>query len=232
MRIEYRDQQRKKIGRMQVDPAARPTRVPVIEPGIHEPQREAFLNWEGAVDDAGRLRKCIACGCPDLFREKAFPQVTGFVVVLAFVGAVVGLMGLATNLPVMLLLTVVLVLDVAILVFSQRRLVCYQCRSSYHELEIPRYHRVWDRAVADRYPAPSREARDAGAAAAPALAGGASAPATAGATATVDVPAAVMALRPRPLPAAPRSESADAAVVPTPFADAADLPLERKSYFA
>lgn len=160
MRIEWRDARRRKVGRVDVDPAARPTRAPIAERGVPVPQREAFLQWEGALDDAGQIRKCLACGCEDLFKEKAFPQVTGLVIVLAFVGAIVGALGLATNLPVLVLLTAVLVLDVAILVFSHRRLVCYRCRSSYHEVAIARYHRSWDRSVADRYPAPSAGAEE------------------------------------------------------------------------
>jgi len=168
MRIEWRDQRRRKIGRVEVDPSSPPTRAPLIERGLPNPQREVFLQLEGALDDAGQLRKCLACGCSDLFREKAFPQVTGVVVVMAFVGAIAGLLGLATNLPVLLLLTAVLVLDVAILVFSQRRLVCYRCRTSYHELPIARYHRSWDRAVADRYPAPPPAGEDADAGVRPA----------------------------------------------------------------
>jgi hypothetical protein len=36
--------------------------------------------------------------------------------------------------------------------------VCYRCRTSYHDLPIARYHRSWDRGVADRYPAPGAEA--------------------------------------------------------------------------
>ncbi len=166
MRIEWRDLRRRRIGRVDVDPAARPTRVPVVERGVHAPEREVFLQWEGALDDAGQLRKCLACGSNDLFKEKAFPQVTGLVIVMAFMGAIVGALGLATNLPVLLLLLAVLVLDVAILVFSRRRLVCYQCRSSYHELPIARYHRSWDRAVADRYPSPAASTDE------PELAGG------------------------------------------------------------
>ncbi len=152
MRIEWRDDRRRRIGRVEIDPALRSTRAPIIERGIHTPEREVFLQWEGALDDAGQLRKCIACGCSDLFKEKAFPQVTGLVIVLAFVGAIVGALGLATNLPVLLLLIVVLIIDVAILLFSNRRLVCYRCRSSYHDVPIARYHRSWDRGLADRYP--------------------------------------------------------------------------------
>jgi hypothetical protein len=156
MRIELRDERRQRVGRIEVDPAQRPTRVSVARHGQHEPG-EAFLNWDSALDDAGQLRRCVTCGCHDLFREKAFPQVTGFVVVMAFVGAVVGLFGLATNLPVLIIMIAVLLLDVAILLFSRRRLVCYRCRTSYHELPIARYHRTWDRALADRHPLPILE---------------------------------------------------------------------------
>lgn len=136
---------------MRIDDASQPTRVTTTV------GREAFLNWETAVDDAGRLRRCVACGCGDLFAEKAFPQVTGIVVVLAFAGAVAGIAGFATNLPVLTAMTVVLALDVGILLFSRRRLVCYRCRTSYHELPIARYHRPWDRAVAERHPEPPNE---------------------------------------------------------------------------
>ena len=156
MRIELRDERRRRVGRIEVDPAERPTRVSVLRQGRPEPG-EAFLNWESSVDDAGQIRRCVACGCHDLFREKAFPQVTGFVVVMAFVGAVVGLFGLATNLPVLIIMVAVLVLDVVILLFSRRRLVCYRCRTSYHQLPIARYHRTWDRALADRHPMPAVE---------------------------------------------------------------------------
>ncbi|MHC4989841.1 MAG: hypothetical protein ACYTGC_02580 [Planctomycetota bacterium] len=156
MRVELRDRDRRRIGRITLsrplDPSQRPTRVQV-DGG----QREVFLRWDSALDDAGQLRRCIVCGCGDLFTEKAFPQVTAFVVVLAFAGAVVGFLGYATTPPVLVAMGLVLVLDLAILVFSRRRLVCYRCRSSYHALPIARYHRRWDRAVSDRYPAPARE---------------------------------------------------------------------------
>ena len=183
MRIELRNENRQRIGRVLVDPAQRPTRVSVVKHrsffltptflplqqgnGEHSAVEqiagdekrisngaagEAFLHWDTAVDDSGHLRRCVACGCPDLFREKAFPQVTGFVVLLAFVGAIVGALGLATDLPVLLTLVGVLLLDVAILVFSKRRLVCYRCRSTFHNVGIARYHRPWDRSVAERYP--------------------------------------------------------------------------------
>jgi hypothetical protein len=149
MRIELRDDSRRRIGRIMVDPALRPTRVTVVDG-----DREVFLNWETALDDAGHLRRCVACGCPDLFREKAFPQVTLFVVVLAFAGAVVGALGYATTPPMLIAMGIILAVDIAILLFSRRRLVCYRCRTSYHGLPPARYHRPWDRSIAERYAGP------------------------------------------------------------------------------
>jgi len=112
---------------------------------------DIFLTWDAALDDAGHLRCCVVCGCPDLYHEKAFPQVTAIVVVLAFVGAVIGILQLATNTPILVAMSVVLTADIGILLFSRRRLVCYRCRSSFHNLPIARYHDRWDGSIADRY---------------------------------------------------------------------------------
>ena len=146
MRIELRDAERRKIGRIRVDPARRPTRV-----RLEDSDREVFLDWDTAIDDAGHLRRCVACGCQDLFRAKAFPQITAVVVVLAFAGAAIGALGLATTPPILIAMVAVLIADVAILLFSRQRLVCHRCRTSYHEVRIARYHRSWDRAVAERH---------------------------------------------------------------------------------
>jgi len=157
---------RRRIGTIVVDPTLRPTRVTVVDSN-----REIFLNWESAFDDSDQLRRCLICGCNDLYRDKVFPAATAIVVILAFAGAAVGLLGLATN-PIMLgALVAVLVIDIAILVFSRSRLVCYRCGSAFRALRIASYHKRWDRGTADRYtpedaadtraapePRPSREA--------------------------------------------------------------------------
>ena len=145
MRIELHDDSRATIGRIEVDPSLRPTRVSIVQTG-----REVFLDWDSALDDAGHLRRCVACGCQDLYKAKAFPQVTGLVVVLAFAGAVVGALGFATP-PVLLVMVGVLAADVAILLFARKRLVCHRCRTSFHGLPIARYHPGWDRAVEERH---------------------------------------------------------------------------------
>ncbi len=154
MRIVLRDTQRRLLGRTQLDTEQRPTRV-----HVDRTNREVMLDWESATDDAGHLRKCIVCGCPEIFREKAFPQVTVLVIVLAFAGAAIGIVG-QTRIPPWVLVTMaaVLVVDVAILMLARQRLVCYRCRSRFRDLPIARYHRSWDRATAERYP--SEQPRD------------------------------------------------------------------------
>ena len=144
MRIDLSDANRRRIGLIEVDSAQRPTRV-------RTGGTDHFLDWDTALDDGGHLRRCVACGCSDLFRAKAFPQITGFVIVLAFAGAVIGTLGFATTPPMVVAMVMVLVADVAILMFSRQRLVCHRCRSSYHGLPIARYHRSWDRAVAEHH---------------------------------------------------------------------------------
>ena len=151
MRIAVRDLQRRRRGVIDVDPDARPIRVSLPH-GVDE----VFLTWDSAIDDDGNLRRCVVCGCPDMFREKAFPQITGFIVILAFAGALVGILGLATT-ALLIAMATVLVLDVAILLFSRRRLVCYRCLTSHHDLQIATYHRGWDRSAAERFPSPRRE---------------------------------------------------------------------------
>ena len=153
MRIDLRDDQRTPIGRIALDPGQRPVRVTVPPAG-----REVFLSWDSAIDDAGQLRRCVACQCPDLFKEKAFPAVTAIVVVLAFLGAAAGLLGIVTTTEGFAALLLLLVVDVALLVLTKNRLVCYRCQTSYRDLDIARYHRGWDRPVADRYPAVRSEA--------------------------------------------------------------------------
>lgn len=148
MLIDLHDHARRPLGRVVVDPATRPTRVTIAG---HD--REHFLNWDGALDDAGHLRRCTSCGCSALFKSKSFPQLTLFVVLLAFAGAVVSALGYAADPKVLSLLVLVLLIDVAILLFSRERLVCYRCRSTYSQLKIARYHRRWDRREAERHPA-------------------------------------------------------------------------------
>jgi len=145
MRIEPRDASGKRLARVDIDERTLPARVQV--PGL---DRDLFPRWEGALDDAGALRRCVVCGCDELYTRKSLPQVTPFIVILAFTGSVVALRGYATDPRVFALLAALLVVDVLTLFLARRQLVCYACGATYDRLRIARYHRRWDRAAAER----------------------------------------------------------------------------------
>lgn len=147
MRIELHDEFQKLSGKVLIDPAKRPSRV-----RLTDQEGEVFLDWDIALDDAGQLRRCLSCGCTDLFHEKDFPAIVGVLVVFNYAGLLVGLFGGAENFFVWLTMIVLLVAGLVFLIGSKMRLVCYRCRTSYYDLPIARYHRSWDRAIADRHP--------------------------------------------------------------------------------
>ncbi len=150
MRIDLRDPDGRRLGRVEVDPAQRPDLVRLPGETADAPGSERFLNWEGAIDDGGHLRTCVVCGSSSLYRGKVFPQVTPFVVLLAFAGAVIGFLGYATNPLVLPALLVLLLVDIATLALARERLVCYRCGSIYARLRIARYHSRWSRTAAER----------------------------------------------------------------------------------
>jgi hypothetical protein len=145
MHVDVRTQEGTRLGRVEIDQATRPIRV---RPS--DADRDIFLEWDNATDDAGHLRACIACGDHHLYRSRSLPQVTPFVVLIALAGATVSLLGFATSTWILSLLVVVLVIDIGVLVFARTRLVCYRCGSMYGNLPIARYHRSWDPSVAER----------------------------------------------------------------------------------
>ncbi len=89
MRIDVRDAEGKRLGRVEVDPAQRPSLVRLTldakagpdakgAPGLSAPPatgpaepHEHFLNWDEALDDAGQLRRCVVCGCSSLYRPRS-----------------------------------------------------------------------------------------------------------------------------------------------------------------
>lgn len=145
MRIELRDSSKRRLARLELDEGARPARVPV--PGL---ANDLFPRWEGAVDDAGSLRRCVVCGCDHLYRRRNLPQVTPLIAALAFSGAVVVILGYTASPLATALLVVLLVADLFILFFSERQLGCYRCGAIYTAIRIARFHRPWDRGVAEK----------------------------------------------------------------------------------
>jgi len=142
LRIDAHDpRDRRRIGIGRVDPATRPARIRIDAPHA---VCEVFLEWEGTLDDAGRLRRCPICGCASLYRVRSLPAITPYVLVVAFAG--IGLSLLGYDDPRLLAaLSILLAIDVALLVLARTQLVCYRCRSRYEGLSVARQHRTWDR---------------------------------------------------------------------------------------
>ena len=145
MRADVRTTEGERLGRVEIDESTRPVR---IQPPLSE--SPLFPEWDGALDDAGHLRSCVICGHTRLYRSRSLPQLTPFVVLLAFAGAAVGLLGFATNPLILGLLGLLLVADVGLLLFARTRIVCYRCGTVYDRLPIARYHHPWEASIAER----------------------------------------------------------------------------------
>ena len=154
MKIDLRNAQRRHLCVVDVDVHTPPRVVPVTE---HDGQRrEVYLDWDRAFDDQGHLRKCPACGCGQLYQRKGLPPLTGFVAVLVVAVISLALWSLH-DAPVMVLVAVLAIVSVAnvlIYFFAPNRLVCYQCRSSYHGMPIRPDHPAWDGATDEQYRPP------------------------------------------------------------------------------
>ncbi len=137
MIVELYDGKQKK-GTFEVDVEEQPTTV-IVDPS----ESELFLNWDSTIDDSKRIRGCIVCG-GDLYKEQMFPQVTGIVIVLAFAGAVAGILGLVTTWVMLIAMSVVLILDILILFVVKTRLSCYCCNTRLSQTTIAQYHKHWD----------------------------------------------------------------------------------------
>jgi hypothetical protein len=138
---DLRDAARRRIGRVMIDPVQRPVRLR-IESG---PRKGAmvYVDWEGALDDAGHLRRCVCCGGA-LYRAKRLPQVTPFLSGLLVVAVAVAALGHSTSAWLVAGIVVLALADLAILLLTRPRLVCYSCGSAYSQVPIARYITRWD----------------------------------------------------------------------------------------
>ena len=142
MHVQLRDRCRRPVGEAEVDAAARPTLVRTR--AADGTERETYLDWECALDDAGQLRACVACGCPHLYRRRTLPRFAPFALVLAGAGVVAGVLGYSNDPLVLAGLVALLALDAAVLFLARSQLVCYRCGSTFAGVRIARYHRAWD----------------------------------------------------------------------------------------
>ena len=162
VRIDLRDRERQYLFRIKIDPRKPPsiahppdapgpeTTAPVAA-GSDAPNREVFLDWDGAFDDQQHLRRCPACGCRELFVRKDFPQITGLVIVLLAVVLAVALFSNQLDIYGFLLLGAAAVIDAIIYFFVGKCLVCYRCRSEFRDTPIRPDHAGWELATGEKY---------------------------------------------------------------------------------
>ena len=150
MRIEVHDLSQARRGRTTLDPSQRPPRAQLdgVEDSQHPQAGEVFLDWDGALDDSGHLRRCPICGGDHLFKVRTLPTVTPIFVILAFAGTAVSLFGFANNPIILAALVLVVLVELVILVIARTRLVCYRCRSRFAQTPIAPYHAVFDPQIA------------------------------------------------------------------------------------
>jgi hypothetical protein len=133
-----------KTDSISVSLSQRPSKI-----AIESTDEELFLDWDATLDDSDRLRSCIVCSS-DLYKERSFPRITGIIIVLAFAGGIAGVVGFLTTWSMLLAMIVVLILDIAILLFDKPRLVCYGCGSKFKKTAIAPHFHGWDQHRADQ----------------------------------------------------------------------------------
>ena len=94
---------------------------------------------------------CLLCGCSDLWRQKAFPQRLGLVVVV--VGAVLSTIAWSQYLPEVAIgiLMLIALIDLALFSVMKDMLVCYRCGSQHRRTVITSEHPRFDLEMNERY---------------------------------------------------------------------------------
>ncbi|MEX0745613.1 MAG: hypothetical protein WD118_08415 [Phycisphaeraceae bacterium] len=159
MRIDLRNERRQRLYTVYVDPEDPPAVVRSPEQGDAS---AVHLDWDRALDDERHLRRCPACGCPDLFLRNQLPQLTGFVLIIFAAVVAMVLLGIGEVGLAVLVLLLVGAVDVGIYFFTRRVLVCYRCRSEFSGMPISRGHAKWEKGTGEKYPAPAPKPADTG----------------------------------------------------------------------
>jgi len=101
-------------------------------------------------DDRSSLKSCWKCGCPNMYVERAFPQILGCAVIavsallaIAFARATFGLSFVG-----------IVALDSAMLLLIPTRIVCYQCSAEYYGAPKDPPRKGFDLLIGGKYTTP------------------------------------------------------------------------------
>lgn len=105
------------------------------------------------ANDLGQTgpRKCLVCGCDDLWRQKDFPQRLG--VAMVALGAVLSTIAFALYMPLTALgvLLAFALVDLLLFTFMKDVLVCYRCHARYRDAALEDDHPRFNLETAERY---------------------------------------------------------------------------------
>lgn len=151
MLIDMNNRQGERLTRLRIDLTDPPPVVHIQKEG--RAVEEHYLDWDGAFDDESHLRKCVACNCTDLYVQRIYPAITGFIVVLivAVLGALFHQLAKAPIEVVVGALIAVVVVNGLITFFSPKCLVCYRCGSRFLGTHVSRNRKGWDAATAKHH---------------------------------------------------------------------------------
>jgi hypothetical protein len=96
-------------------------------------------------------RRCLVCGCDDLWRQKDFPQRLG--VAMVALGAVLSTIAVALYMPATALgvLLAFALVDLLLFTFMKDVLVCYRCHARYRDAVLKDDHPRFNLETAERY---------------------------------------------------------------------------------
>lgn len=154
MRISANNLDREPLGSAVVEESAKPAQA-----RLAETDQIINLHWEGALDERGRLHRCVVCGCREIFKRYDFPQRFGLALVLIAIIACVVLLIEGQVLWAMGVLLGTVVIDRIVYVFTRECLVCYRCRSEFRDVKIDESHESWDLSIGEKY-RPVRQANE------------------------------------------------------------------------
>jgi len=146
MLISANNLDREALGSAVVDESAKPTQAT-----LRGTNQRIDLHWAGAFDEEGRVRRCVVCGCREIFKRYDFPQRFGLALVLIAIIACVVLLIEGQVLWAMGVLLGTVVIDRIVYVFTRECLVCYRCRSEFRDVKVDKSHASWDLSIGEKY---------------------------------------------------------------------------------
>jgi hypothetical protein len=139
MRIDVHNLDRQPLGRIETDESAPPADACGLP-----------LQWEQALDDQRRLKRCPVCGCRDLFVRKDFPQKLGMAMVVVAAVVALGLFASGNGLWAFAVLGAMAVVDACVYLLTGKLLVCYRCRSEFRDTPVSG-HEPYELATGEKY---------------------------------------------------------------------------------